>query len=253
MLSVYAKHPDGSYRDRPVMQLPLSHRSWLTPILSIGGERLVGFFDGRHLQIIDAAAGMCWPEGPEWTDEAVSPTPALLLAFDGSGASPRRRLMILAHDGSRFIVVDERGGLLHATTCRWHPDLTGSSTLRVAPISWHVAAARIDLIGVGSDGVARASRFYKDHGTIELESEATAMTMEGYVAAARTGIDSVVAVSRERIHWLGRARPPPGEVKDPPRHAHGCRVFSFGRDRRNADRQFGRSHRAHHPAPADEG
>ena len=44
-----------------------------------------------------------------------------------------------------------------------------------------------------------------DRGAIELVSAQVATTEGGYLAAARAGTDTVVAVARNRIDWLDRA------------------------------------------------
>ena len=60
VLSSFRKHPNGSYRHRPDVHFSVSPQSWLTPVLPLGVERLVGLSDGRDLQIIDAASGILW-------------------------------------------------------------------------------------------------------------------------------------------------------------------------------------------------
>ena len=60
VLSSFRKHPDGSYRHRPDVHFSVSPQSWLTPVLPLGVERLVGLSDGRDLHIIDAASGIFW-------------------------------------------------------------------------------------------------------------------------------------------------------------------------------------------------
>ena len=60
VLSSFRKHPNGSYRHRPDVHFSVSPQSWLTPVLPLGVERLVGLSDGRDLQIIDAASAILW-------------------------------------------------------------------------------------------------------------------------------------------------------------------------------------------------
>jgi hypothetical protein len=205
VVSSFRKHPDGSYRHRPDVHFSLSPRSWLTPVLPLGVERLVGLSDGRDLQIVDAASGSLRQHRRISVSSSAGPWSALLLPALSQLPSPHSRLMILTHDGARWIVVDENGELLHATLYDWQPGLPGSSSLSSVPVSWHIVPPFIELLGLDRNGVVHGARFHSDRGTIELVSAQVATTRGGYLAAARAGTDTVVGVSCDRIDWLDRA------------------------------------------------
>jgi len=136
---------------------------------------------------------------------ASGPWSALLLPGDSPRASPHSRLMILTHDGAHWIVIDENGELLHVPFYDWQPGLPGSSSLRSVPVSWQIVLPFIELLGLDVNGAVYGAKFFADRGTIELVSAQVATTHGGYLAAARAGADTVVAVSRSRIDWLDRS------------------------------------------------
>ena len=113
--------------------------------------------------------------------------------------------MILTHDGPRWIVVNENGELLHVTFFDWLPGLPGSSSLRSVPVAWQIVPPFVELLGLDGNGAVYGARFHGDRGAIELVSAQVATTEGGYLAAARAGTDTVVAVARNRIDWLDRA------------------------------------------------
>ena len=94
VLSSFRKHPDGSFRLRPDVHFSVAPQSWVTAVLPLGVERLVGLSDGRDLWIIDAASGMLWLGGP-LSLEAWAPPSTALRCFPRS--SPQR---LAARSGS---------------------------------------------------------------------------------------------------------------------------------------------------------
>ncbi|HEX3450133.1 MAG TPA: hypothetical protein VHS97_17900, partial [Isosphaeraceae bacterium] len=205
VLSSFRKHPDGSYRHRPDVHFSVSPQSWLTPVLRLGVERLVGLSDGRDLHIIDAASGILWQRRRISVSAPLAPWSALLLPADSPRAWPHSRLMILTHDRERWIIVDEDGELLHMTFYDWQPGIPESSSLRSAPVSWQIVPPFIELLGLDITGAVYGARFHGEGRKIEVVSMQVARTPEGYLAAARAGADTVVAVSRSRIDWLDRS------------------------------------------------
>ena len=109
VLSSFRKHPDGSFRLRPDVHFSVAPQSWVTAVLPLGVERLVGLSDGRDLWIIDAASGMIWLGGPLSLEAWAAPSTAFLLPADSLNRSPQNRLIIVTHDGPRWIFVDEHG------------------------------------------------------------------------------------------------------------------------------------------------
>jgi len=222
------KRPDGSFRSRPESHLPVPDGgvqrypsspilgprddaesralpdTWLTPIVSWGVERLVGIVDGHGLLIVDAASGLHWGRLAIEPDSCNCPTTALLLATSSRNGATESRLVVLTHAGPRWIVVDVKGKLLHQTTSqRWLPAAGGSSSVRSAPIAWRHVPPFLELVGLDQNGAAYAAQFYVDDGSLELLAEWVASTEGGYLAAARAGPNTVVAISWTGIDWLG--------------------------------------------------
>ena len=75
----FRKHPDGKFRHRPDVHLSASPECWLTPVLPLGVERVVGLSDGRDLQILDVASGVHWPHRRISVNRTAGPWSALLL------------------------------------------------------------------------------------------------------------------------------------------------------------------------------
>ena len=94
--------------------------------------------------------------------------------------------------------------LLHNTYHGWQPSLPATSSLRSVQVSWQVVPPFIELLGLDRNGAVYGARFHGDRGAIELVSAQVATTQGGYLAAARAGTDTVVAVSGNRIDWLDR-------------------------------------------------
>ncbi len=205
VVSSFRKHPDGSFRHRPDVHLTAAPQCWLTPVLPLGVERLVGLSDGRDLQIIDVASGVHWQDRPISVSRSTGPWSGLLLPADRDRPAPHGRLTILTHDGARWIVVDENGELLHVTSYEWQPVLPASSSLHSVPVCWHIVPPFIELVGLDVNGAVHGARFHSEQGTIELVSTQVATTPGGYLAAARSVGHTVVAVSRIQIDWLDRA------------------------------------------------
>jgi len=228
LISRSLKRPDGSFRSRPESHIPVPDEgarrqpsspilgprydaesqerpdTWLTPIMSCGVERLVGIGDGHGMLIVDAASGLHWGRLAIAPDSDACPTTALLLAAGSPKYATESRLVVLTHAGPRWIVVDVNGKLLHQTTAhRWLPAALGFGSVRSAPIAWRHVPPFLELVGLDQNGSAYAAQFYIDDGSLELLAERVATTEGGYLAAARAGPNTVVAVSRTAIDWLG--------------------------------------------------
>ena len=162
VVSSFRKHPDGKFRHRPDVHLSASPQCWLTPVLPLGVERVVGLSDGRDLQILDVASGVHWPHRRISVNRTAGPWSALLLPANADQPAPPGRLTILTHDGARWVVVDENGELLHVTFYDWQPGLPASSSLRSVPVCWHIVPPFIELLGLDVNGAVHGARFHSE-------------------------------------------------------------------------------------------
>ena len=222
------RRPDGSFRSRPESHLPVHDRGaqgperstkfrpglddesqalpeyWLTPIVSWGVERLVGIGDGHELVIIDAASGLRWARLTIVHHAKACPTTAFLLATGSPKGAAVSRLVVLTDASPRWILVDEQGKLLHqALRSHWLPPGPGLNPVRAGSIAWRHFPPFLELVRLDQSGAVYAAQFYIDDGSLELLAERFATTEGGYLAAARAGTNTVVAVSRTGIDWLG--------------------------------------------------
>ena len=121
VLSCFRRVPDGSFRRRPDVHFSTSTDFWLTPILPWGMERLVGLGEGRELLIVDASSGMVRQRvtiaGETWRCRR----PRSCCRRGRRRAPPKSRLMVLTHDGPRWVVCDMDGMPRKRTPLRWQP------------------------------------------------------------------------------------------------------------------------------------
>jgi tetratricopeptide (TPR) repeat protein len=201
VMGAFRRNSDGSFRPSPEVQFSAMAESWLTPVLHWGVERLVGLADGPDLLIVDAASGVLWQRRRIAVD-ASNPAAALLLPAGSPSRPPERWLVVLTHDGQQWIVLDERGSLLHDAFYQWLPGVPASSTLRSVPIGERFVPPSLELLGVDSNGTVSRAHFHFEDGSIELVSVQVATTPGGYLAATRSGPSTIIAVSSSRVDWL---------------------------------------------------
>jgi tetratricopeptide (TPR) repeat protein len=197
VMSCFRKLPDGTFRSRAEARIATSPDCWLTPILPWGVERLVGFFDGQDLVIVDAASGMLWQRRQICADDGVAPRGAILVPVSSSD-----RPVVFTHDGPFWVGVAADGSRLPPCPYRWQPAAPVSSSLRTVPISWRFAAPLLELLGLDKNGAVHGARFHAEDGWFELVSAQFATTKGGYLAAALMGPSTVVAVATGWIDWL---------------------------------------------------
>jgi hypothetical protein len=202
VMCCFRKHPDGTFRPSPEVRFSAMADSWLTPILPWGVERLVGLADGQDLLVFDVASGVLWQRRRIAADGSPTPAAALLLPAGSPSRPPERWLVVLTHDGPQWIVLDERGRLLHDTSHQWQPAVPESSTLRSVPISGWFVPPSLELLGLDKQGAVCSAHFHAEEGSVELVSGKIATTPGGYLAAARTGPNSIIAVTPSRVDWL---------------------------------------------------
>jgi hypothetical protein len=201
-LSYAVKRPDGSFRSRPDDHISVLSESWLTPIVPWGVERLVGLGDGHDLMIVDAVSGMHWERLTLAHSAAEPPATALLLPVSSTRDTPDGRLVVLSHDGPHWIVLDVQSKRPHPTPYSWRPGIPGAISLRSVTLTWRHVPPFLELVGLDRHGAVYASQFYVEDGVLELLAAGVATTEGGYLAATRSGTNTVVAVSRSRIDWL---------------------------------------------------
>ena len=202
ILSCFGRTPDGMFRRRPDVYFSRSSDFWLTPILPWGMEQLVGVGEGRELRIIDGSSGMVWQEVTIAGETSALPAAAILLLTGPGANASESRLVVLTHDGPRWVVCDLDGTRRTLTSFRWQPGIPASSTLRSIPISSRFVPPCLDLLGLDANGAVHAAQFHAEDGSLELVAERVASTPGGYLAAARAGTNGVVAIAPRRIDWL---------------------------------------------------
>jgi tetratricopeptide (TPR) repeat protein len=201
-LCCFSKRPDGSYLSRPEIPLGGAERTWLTPILPMGVERIVGVGKGPLLFVVDVASGLPRKRLRISADHGAGPLAGHLLPIGPGKTRSASPVTVLTHDDSEWVVLDTSDDRLYPTGCRWRPSETDVHRLRSVPISWRFAAPVLELAGVDRNGAVRAAEFYVDGGSVQLVASRVATTEAGYIGAAHAGSNTVVAVSPQGIDWL---------------------------------------------------
>jgi tetratricopeptide (TPR) repeat protein len=201
-LCCFSKRPDGSYLPRPEIPLGGSERTWLTPILPMGIERLVGVGKGALLFVVDVASGLPRKRLRIAGDLGARPVAGHLLAIGPGKRRSASPVTVLTHDDSEWVVLDTSDDRLYPTGCRWRPGETGAHGLRSVSISWRSASPVLELAGVDRNGAVRAAEFFADGGSVQLVASRMATTEAGYIGAAHAGSNTVVAISPHSIDWL---------------------------------------------------
>ncbi len=201
-LCCFRRRPDGSYRWQPEIGIDAAKKHWLTPMLRMGVERLVGVSDGRGLIVFDAASGLARERLRVADDESVAPWAGVLLVAGERRKPSASRVTVLTHDSTQWVVLDPADDRLYQTGCNWLPAETGAHALESVPLSWRHAAPLLELVGVDGSGRVHAAEFHVDERSVELIACRTATTDGGYVGASHCGTSTVVAVSRSGIDWL---------------------------------------------------
>jgi hypothetical protein len=199
-LSCFRKLPDGTFRSRLKTLLASSPHCWLTPVLTWGAERLVGFYGGQDLAIVDAASGMLWQWRKISRGGHVPPTSGVLLPI---GA--QKRPTLFANAGDKWVAYDGENKRLPATGYQWCPGVPPSSSIKSPTISSRFAPPLLEIAGLDENGAVFAARFHADEESIELLSSQVTTTNGGYRAAALASPGMVVAVSADRVDWLDAA------------------------------------------------
>jgi hypothetical protein len=203
----FSKRPDGSYVTCLEIPLAGAERSWLTPIMLKGVERLVGVSDGTDLFVFDVAAGLPRQRLRVALDPGIRPRAGFLIdggLFDGGPGNARsaKAVTLLTHDSDQWVVVDSLDDRVHETGCKWLPQETGAHSMQFAPLSWRHVRSLLELAGVDGSGAVHASEFYTVGQTLRLIGSRVATTEAGYVGATHAGSSTVMAVSPAGIDWL---------------------------------------------------
>ena len=202
VLYCWRRAPDGSFRRRLDGHFSTSTDCWLTPILPWRMERLVGLGDGCELLIVDASTGAVCHHVPIAGDLSAPPTTGILLPAGSSTGPLESRLMVLTHDGPRWIFFDMNQMPPEPTPLRWQPGIPGSSSLCSLQISSRFVPPFLDLLGLDATGAVHAAQFHAEDGSLELVAERVATIPGGYLAAAHIGTNRIVAIASRQIDWL---------------------------------------------------
>jgi hypothetical protein len=201
-LCCFRRRPDGAYRLKTEIGIDAAKKHWLTPILRMGVERLVGVSDGRGLIIFDAESGLAQERLRVADPGSPAPWAGVLLVAGEPRKPTARRVTVLTHDSTHWVVLDPADDRLYPTGCNWLPAETGSHALESVPLSWRHAPPLLELVGVDGSGRVHAAEFHVDERSVQLIACRTATTEGGYVGASHCGTSTVVAVSRSGIDWL---------------------------------------------------
>ncbi len=203
-LCCYWKRPDGSYRSRPEIDLDAAdhERYWLTPILPMGAQRLLGVGYGRILVVFDTASGLALRYLKIADKECDPPLAGILIAAGHRSKAIATTVTVLTHNHRRWVVLDPSDDRLYETGCIWLPGETGAHALKSVPLSCRYAPPLLELVGVDRSGGVQAAEFHVDERSVELLASRVTGTLGEYVGAAHSGTNTVVAVSRSGIDWL---------------------------------------------------
>ena len=201
-LCCFSKRPDGRYLARPGIPLDATERAWLTPILSMGVERLVGVGGGAVVTVYDVASGLPLFVVHVARVDGAEPWAGHLIAVGPGATRSARDVTVLTHDESDWVMLDTSNNRLYPTGCKWRPGDTGAHGLLCAPISWRYAAPVLEMVGIDQNGAVRAAEFYADGGSVQLIASRVATNEAGYIGAAHAGSNTVVAGSPLGIDWL---------------------------------------------------
>ncbi len=180
-LCCFWRRPDGSFRSRPEITLGSADRHWLTPILVLGADRLVGVSAGTSLFVFDAASGLPRQRLRIADEESDPPAAGLLLGGGPGSTRSANPLTVLTHDRAHWVVLDPSDDQLSATGCRWLPPETGPHSLRSVPISSRYALPLLELAGVDRTGGLHAAEFHVDLKSVRLIASRVTTTEGGYL------------------------------------------------------------------------
>ena len=160
--------PDGSYRSRLKVELAAPARNWLTPILTMGGERLLGVSDGDGLLVLDTASGLHRGRLRLLDAQAGSHAAGVLLAAGPRSKAAAGHVTVLTHEDADWVVLDPADDRFCQTGCTWRPAEIGPHSLRSVPLSWRVAPPLLEMVGVDRGGAVHAAEFHVDQCSVQL-------------------------------------------------------------------------------------
>jgi tetratricopeptide (TPR) repeat protein len=197
VVTSFFRQVDGSFRARLDTNFPGHLQAWLTPILCVDADSLpfIGLGDGRELLVLDASSGL--PRARVSLAAAEEP-PATALLLPGPETT-----RILTHDGPRWILLDAQGRRIARSVATWRP-VGGSRSPRCsAPLSYTHLEGLLKVTGLDAHGAVYSSQLWIEDGVLEVLSSLVATTHGGYLVASQSGHSRVVAVSADRLDWLG--------------------------------------------------
>jgi hypothetical protein len=194
VLAAFLRQPDGTFLRRPDFHFPASPQTFLTPVFTVGTSRLIGLAHGSELVVLEAASGL--------THAHVSLRSAGHLATTALLLPHGEALRILTHSGPQWTLYDDQGQPVGRPILGWRPVGGGVTSRCSVPLSGTCLDGLVKLVGLDAHGAVHASQFWIEEGVLELLSSPVATTDGGYLAAAQTGPNRVVAVAAGRIDWL---------------------------------------------------
>ena len=160
----------------------------------MGASHFVGMCCGGEFLVLEATSGLAHARVLLTSADAL-PTTAILLPHGET-------FRILTHHGPSWWLSDDQGHPIHTRITGWRP-VGGSRAPRCSvPLGATQRVGHVKIVGLDDQGAVHASLFLIDDGVFELLSSPVATTDGGYLAAAQTGPNKVVAISRSRIDWL---------------------------------------------------
>jgi hypothetical protein len=194
VLATFLRQPDGTFLRRPDFHFPASWLALLTPVFTVGTSRLIGLAHDSELLILEAASGLTHVR-VALTSDVHAATTALLLPYGET-------FRILTHNRPQWTLYDDQGQPIGRPILGWRPVGGGVPSRCSVPLSWTCLDGLVKVVGLDAHGAVHASQFWIEEGVLELLSSPVATTDGGYLAAAQTGPNRVVAVSAGRIDWL---------------------------------------------------
>ena len=180
-----------------------TERAWLTPILPMGVERLVGVGDGAGVTCMRRRVGIAAACACGSPDDGAGPaagTPARRSVQAATRSASA--VTVLTHDADDWVVLDT------STTGSIRRDANGGpakrALMRCGSLPFRGGTHRLcsNWWGLTENGAVRAAEFYVDGGSLQLIASRVATNEAGYVGAAHAGSNTVVAVSPLGIDWL---------------------------------------------------
>jgi tetratricopeptide (TPR) repeat protein len=177
---------------------------WLTPVMSIGPNIVVGIWNGSEMILMGGTDALVY-----WTRLPMpflkTDPPAAILIPSINGKTPNTRA-VLVHDGPDVCLVETQGNHVRRRLLGWRPTLPEGHSLRAAPLAWlQVEPERFELAGLDREGVICWSSLKINESELIRTSNNVSQGETVYLATTLVRPGMVAGVAKGRIDWL-RAR-----------------------------------------------